>query len=481
MKKKINIQELFDNIKFRNKILLVALIVAVILSTASVIASQYVAKTYNSLLYNQTARSLSYFSDELVSNMEIIANLSQNIAVDSVIQESLFLVDQAGLDSWDYNYALSNIRRVLYRRISPNIINIAIFPNAGKEIVWRTDSEIASEEILQKAQEICDYNNGNVAWFSTGKNDNSILCMRQVRQIKNLSLKKLGYVVIRVNLHKIIENIVSSKYEDTSPYFINIRSHIQLIYSRDEDSAALNELSYKYLNGKREKYTIEKINNQRMFIVHTPVLPETLDWVMTLGVSYDVVFHSIIFSNTIYIIIILLALILTMLLSEFLVKNITYHFNTLISKMERLKAGNFEIMKTKRRVGNDELGLLNKYFDEMTVEFKKMIDDNYVKQLLIAQAQLKSLEQQINPHFLYNTLESIYWFAKRSGEKNITTMVEGLSILLRNNLSEQEDVIPLEKELLIVKSYIQIQQIRYSDSLTIEFDVDSDIMDVTCH
>ncbi|NRG34939.1 sensor histidine kinase, partial [Niallia circulans] len=77
-----------------------------------------------------------------------------------------------------------------------------------------------------------------------------------------------------------------------------------------------------------------------------------------------------------------------------------------------------------------------------------------------------ALQAQINPHFLYNTLESINWQAKMNRQTDISSMVESLGYLLRNAISAKNDAVLLEEEIFIVDHYIRIQKYRYGDRLT---------------
>ena len=83
--------------------------------------------------------------------------------------------------------------------------------------------------------------------------------------------------------------------------------------------------------------------------------------------------------------------------------------------------------------------------------------------------QLKALESQINPHFLYNTLDSIHWRAMAGGNEEISIMVESLGTLLRASLSQKHSLVPLKEELELVHRYLLIQKIRYEERLLCAF------------
>lgn len=117
----------------------------------------------------------------------------------------------------------------------------------------------------------------------------------------------------------------------------------------------------------------------------------------------------------------------------------------------------------------DEIGQLNHYFDSMASEIESLINNDYKLKLDLKNMQLKALESQINPHFLYNTLDSIHWRAMAGGNEEISIMVESLGTLLRASLSQKHSLVPLKEELELVHRYLLIQKIRYEDRLLCTF------------
>ena len=118
------------------------------------------------------------------------------------------------------------------------------------------------------------------------------------------------------------------------------------------------------------------------------------------------------------------------------------------------------------KMRHDEIGELHQRFDQMANQVRDLIEKNYVSEILNKEAELKSLENQINPHFLYNTLESINWRAKAVGADEISIMVESLGALLRNTLSRKDHMIStIKTEIDIVKDYMSIIQFRFEEML----------------
>ena len=124
-----------------------------------------------------------------------------------------------------------------------------------------------------------------------------------------------------------------------------------------------------------------------------------------------------------------------------------------------------------------ELKILDRNFDKMAGRITSLMDRQRRDQQSLHRAELELLQAQINPHFLYNTLDSIAILAESQREDDVINMVNSLSTFFRNSLNRGEDIISLRSELIQARSYLEIQQIRYSDILTWQIDVPEDIQD----
>ena len=99
----------------------------------------------------------------------------------------------------------------------------------------------------------------------------------------------------------------------------------------------------------------------------------------------------------------------------------------------------------------------------------------------LRKTELKALQAQINPHFLYNTLDSIAWMCERGRNADAVKMVHALARLFRISISKGHELIPIAKEIEHAESYLQIQKYRYKNQFTYEFDVDPDCLDYYCN
>ncbi|UQZ35506.1 sensor with HAMP domain protein [Paenibacillus sp. PK3_47] len=146
----------------------------------------------------------------------------------------------------------------------------------------------------------------------------------------------------------------------------------------------------------------------------------------------------------------------------------------IVGLMRSFQEGNFQ--KRIRFSGNDEFVQIADSFNDMAANIQGLIDRVYVQEIQKKQAELEALQAQINPHFLYNTLSSISSLANLGEIDKVTEMVEGLSHFYRLTLNQGNVYIELEKEMEQVKTYLEIQRVKYADAFTLYVDVEEDIM-----
>jgi two-component system, sensor histidine kinase YesM len=146
------------------------------------------------------------------------------------------------------------------------------------------------------------------------------------------------------------------------------------------------------------------------------------------------------------------------------------------SLMKEAEEGNLAVRFEGRQ--EDEIGYLGKSFNTMIEEVQKLIDMVYREQQSKREAELRTLQEQIKPHFLYNTLDTIQWMAQEHGAQDIVQVVGALTSLFRIALSRGKEMIPLMDEMEHVRSYLIIQKARYEDKFDFTISADDDAL--TC-
>ena len=146
---------------------------------------------------------------------------------------------------------------------------------------------------------------------------------------------------------------------------------------------------------------------------------------------------------------------------------------------EKVAGGDFSV-KTQVEAG-DEIAVLTRSFNDMTEEIGILVDDIRKKQENLRIIENRLLQEQINPHFLYNTLDAIAWMCEAGRNEDAVEMVNALARLFRISISRGHELIPIEKELQHAEAYLQIQKYRYKNQFTYHFTVDEDCVHCLCN
>jgi len=145
----------------------------------------------------------------------------------------------------------------------------------------------------------------------------------------------------------------------------------------------------------------------------------------------------------------------------------------LATMMRRAEDGNLSVRFPGER--RDEVGMLGRSFNNMLTQIERLIELVGLEQRKKREAELRSLQAQIKPHFLYNTLDTIQWLGRKSGAADVVEVVASLSRLFRIGLSRGNEMIPLKDEIEHVRHYLVIQKLRYKDKLDYSIDVEPSI------
>ncbi|PTU47108.1 histidine kinase [Paenibacillus polymyxa] len=148
----------------------------------------------------------------------------------------------------------------------------------------------------------------------------------------------------------------------------------------------------------------------------------------------------------------------------------------LMSYMRTAETGDLTVRQWSER--GDEIGMLGRSFNRMLEQIRRLMSLSELRERQKRDAELRSLQEHIKPHFLYNTLDTIHWMARKNGADDVSDMVGALSRLFRLGLSKGDDFIPLRSEIEHISSYMQIQQTRYRDRLRWELNVPDGLKDL---
>lgn len=216
-----------------------------------------------------------------------------------------------------------------------------------------------------------------------------------------------------------------------------------------------------------DEYLILKEGENRL--LYTMHRSEKTGWTVVSAVDVNEITTSSQDAQKLYLIIAFVLVGITMILSNRIAKSITRPVQHLRNSMKEVQQGHFENASVEI-TGKNEISELTENFNVMTHKIQELMQQNVYEQEQKRKSELKALQSQINPHFLYNTLDSIIWMAEGKKNEEVVIMTASLARLLRQSISNEDELVPLATELGHVKSYLTIQKMRYKDKL--EFSVE---------
>ena len=180
-------------------------------------------------------------------------------------------------------------------------------------------------------------------------------------------------------------------------------------------------------------------------------------------------------AQSVYVLTAIVLVIVALLFSRFMARSITLPIQKLRDSMKKVQEGDFSVSDVVVDSRN-EIGSLTKSFDVMTHRIHELMEQNVHEQEEKRKSELKALQSQLNPHFLYNTLDSIIWMAEGKKNEEVVLMTASLARLLRQSISNEDEVVPIANEVEYARGYLTIQKMRYKDKLEFQIDVDSSIL-----
>ena len=431
------------------------------------LALQISKYSYNEQLYRAIAGNLSFSASTISKHLKNIESFSSVVIAQKEVQESLDAVNSNDdVLTLSKNYSLLNEVVSTYQQtykqnnlscialINPRFTNCSNFP-----VMSRIPPEFL-REILQKAAQA----SGSAVWISDSSNHYLILS-RQIRKTENLSLKPLGYLLLFINLDDLVGDANQAVNTYESGHYL-IYDNEKLIYHSEGISQDWALLLYEKL---QRPYDIIKQNRHKYFAVRSRI--PSYEWNYINLIPYDDINRSIVAVFQLILVILLAGLLLSLFVAHIMMRYVVRDFELLLHKMEIFSQTELQLPESRIDYSqrSDEIGKLHQSFDAMAERIQHLVNTNYRYQILNRDARLKALESQINPHFLYNTLETVNWRAKALKDDTISNIVQSLAALMRATLSNEKSLVPLNYELNLVNNYITIQKIRFEERLLFRF------------
>lgn len=284
----------------------------------------------------------------------------------------------------------------------------------------------------------------------------------------------LGLIVIEMNYTYLREMFTHSSLQNDDEKILVMNKAGETLFTFPFNTS-LDPIIKDYpelLEGNKEIQG--KVFGNDSFIVSSNISHS--DWIMVRILSKEKIYATI--NNLIKIGIILwfLVIIFSFLISYAISVSITNPIIKLHETILEIDKGNLKIRA--KGEGPDEIGQLALSFNHMVERISNLMTRTLKEQKMKSDLEFQILESQINPHFLYNTLDSIKWLAVFQNVENISDMVSSLISLLQFNMSNKSKLVPLVDEIECIKNYVEIQKFRFGDAFEVVYDIEESVSEM---
>lgn len=462
----------FNDMSLRNRMFLYFVIFAlipviVVGMTSYHVASDYVTRT-TITMSNQMVEKVTNEIDAVFEDMSMLPYL---VGRDSFVQESIrkqynkpsdYYSDEFKGDAW-----LFTINK--YRE---NLSGIYVIGENG--ITFCSQYYTFKDDITKNDQYRSVLHGGNEIWFPPSEGSHFVVTTGEKLITLAAPLKDIA---TGMNKGVVVCEVREEKIKDFMNIGLGKRGFILLVDDSNNAISWSNDSNYS--EWKRiisdEKVQLKQgknfINDSEALVIKKQLKNKNWSVVGVIPKS-EFLYNKIIILASV-----LVSMVLVLFVAFFAAYKLADReikpLKNLISLMEVVKEGDFSVrMKTKRE---DEVGNLAESFNDMVVTIDQLMKKEYEDQQKLRAMELKALQAHINPHFLYNTLDSIMWLSREQDNERIRKLVLSLTQFFKIGLSKGRDVITLEEEVTHASSYLSIQNIRYQDQFTYEINLPQEL------
>lgn len=458
---------------FRMKLLIsyIAVIILCIIVFGTTVFFSF-SKHFNGLISDNLQQVTNLAVDNMTKSMnsieQVLCNVQANSVIDNIISNPQRLSSYEEIAAIEKELQAIDPMRAVVSELKLYVINRDSYPVSFDSLA-SSSSLVANEPWYKHTIE----KNGGIYWCVLDSSDlNGVLCVSRAF-LDARTHEIIGVIRANVNLSQFTNDLSRISLDHNGKLFIVYENHIVNTWNDTYIKSFINEQAFfdavyspetqpqlKSINGAQHIINKEQLKDSSIFLVYASNYKD-------ISADTTLVGTSILVTGFISI---LGAVILMFMLTGWLTAPIT----KLISYMR-----SFDKEWTKvpaEMLTNDEMGELCKTYNTMLDTMDSLISDVETLYKNQKMFELKALQAQINPHFLYNTLDSINWMARAHNARDISSMVSALGTFFRHSLNKGNEYTTIENEIKQIRSYTDIQKIRYNDKFSISYDLDESLL-----
>ena len=475
------IKEIYNNSRFRTKLIIIFLIAAVIpilliLIFSAVLNTKNMSKKVDELM----TTNLTQIAERTNLNLEIYTNLAYQIYQDEEINQNIKSL--IGDDVTAYVTAYNQINRRLkqYNTTDSGVRCISVVCANGESIVHDFDTDSFFNNLWKEYTDLRESDPYKLAvdqpgmvvvptmsFYENGEKKEYFHIAKRIFDLDNLERGSIATIIVSIDANVLNQICNVSERVDTEHGINFIMDENQRIIAYpDMDFSGIEKSSDLSI---KEFVTTSGYMDKKETAVNSYEDPVT-GWTFYNVYDRKYMLKDVTNAQRIYMSVGLLALLTAIVAIFILSRQITASVNQVVEGIQVIQKGNLDV-KIKIKY-HDEIGDIAENFNVMTERVKGLIQE--VKDMTDRQknSEIRALEAQINPHFLYNTLDSINWMAIESEQYEISKMIRNLGIILRYSVNKSNSIVTIEMVGDWLEKYIALQQMRFEGKFDFQVHID---------
>ena len=448
---------------FRNKLILgFGVLVAIVGIVLTVGLNYYFTSTYKTRAQQHMYEVSSMAEESYEIKIQKIKRITQDILSNSSIQSNLKRLNREQMTPYKKNIIENQVKKILSEQIlfEEHISSLSVTSktdltiSVSKSVLGHRKSTFLTEE-LNKA-------NGSLLWSQVSDDSQRVEASRAILDLETMT--PIGYVTIMCE-KEYFGNLLNDISGMNASLGFLVDQEGTVICSNAAEAGILPE------NILKTDKEIVSHNGQDYYLYVGKEMDNS--WTLVMLLSAALIEDELGDIRGILILITVVCVAAGIFMIIVITGHMTRPLRDLRDGMESMVAADFA---TRIEVKNqDELGRLGLQFNHMAESIENLIDQVYQMGILQKEAEIELLKMQINPHFLYNTLDVINWMARTGMQEEIVEVTTALAYLLRAAI-KQGNFVTVEEEMTSVKNYLYIQKYRFGEKIQVEYQIDNELM-----
>lgn len=419
------------------------------------------------ILLDKESENINSYMNQATASMDnqitIYNNLSNYISFSESISQIV---------SYDYKSDLEMYTQLI-KVLDPMLSSFRYFHSAVNQVtIYADNNEIWHDKTLAPLSDIdTEYwfnqvikGSANNYWYVQPENK-QVFAVKRMPSLEKYGIK--GILYVNVDYASVFESFDKTFIENSGLFITDQNGN--LIYQNNEFSDEYEDFTLTYEQMKEQQQT-----SNSKYTIMTKVSDET-GWT----IYYYKPTSLIITSMEPLIVILIVAGVLCITASAASIistsKFITKRINALLKNMKEVENGNM-VINIEDKGERDEIGMLISGFKNMIEQLNNLFNEVYEGKIKQKEYEMRALQAQINPHFLYNSLSLINWKAIEAGEQDISNITLALSTFYRTSLNKGKNLMSIEDEISNMKSYVLIQLVMHDYDFDVVYDIDDKIL-----